>query len=175
MKTPVSAIVRGPPIEDLLRSIQKTIHRAGVGILASFKTSGHYPILWAGHGRVTSDCSIVRAQDIDLGRTLAMLTHNPEVVWAFPDGEGAEARLYGFASLQAEGPPELDDIELPLEITTRIVCVTLEIPSHGISLLARLPETWGGRDQVAAVLPSGRTLQENVAAFLMAAKWPRHL
>lgn len=174
MKTPVTTIIRGPSTADLLRSVQRAIHRAGVGILASFKPSGHYPILWTGHGRVSNDCSLVRAQDMDLGRTLGVLARNPEVVWAFPDGEGAEARLYGFATLQAERPPELDDIEMPLEVTTHVLCVTFEIPSHGISLLSRLPG--GGvehHDPPAAVLPSRESLQENVARCLMTAKWPR--
>ncbi|MBX7206666.1 MAG: hypothetical protein K1X78_00025 [Verrucomicrobiaceae bacterium] len=169
-----TTVVRGPSIEDLVRSICRAVQKADVGLLASFRPSGHFPLLWAGPVRVTSDCHLVRAQGLELAPVIEAVHRAPDVVWAFPDGDGAEARLYGRMRLRAEHAPELDDYELPLELTTTIVCVSLEIPTHGISLMARLPDPLDrGTQPAMALMPGGRSMQEAVAACLTTADWER--
>ena len=175
MSHAVTTIVRGPSVEDLVRSVCRIIRRSKYGLLASFKPAGHYPILWAGPVRVSTDCRFVRAQDLQLGSVPDAALQESDVLWAFPDGDGAEARLYGRMRLRAERAPELDDFELPLELTTSIVCISLEVPTHGISLMARLPDPFDFHGKPAIALSPGRTLQEAVAVSLMTADyWERN-
>lgn len=169
-----TTIVRGPSVEDLVRSVCRNIQRAKFGLLASFKSAGHYPILWAGPVRVSNDCRLARAQGLDFNSVFDVTLQEPDVVWAFPDGDGAEARLYGRMRLRAERVPELDDVELPLELTTSIMCISLEIPTHGISLMARLPDPFDAHGKAAIALLPGRSLQEAVSACLMTADWERN-
>lgn len=173
MPNTATTIVRGPSVEDLVRSVCHAIAKAEVGLLAAFKPVGHFPILWTGPVRVASDCRLVRAQGLDLGSVFDAVLQEPDVVWAFPDGDGAEARLYGKMRLQGEHAPELDDIELPLELTTSVVCISLEIPTHGISLMARLPDPFDAHGKPAIAFAPGRSLQEAVASCLIAADWER--
>lgn len=169
-----TTIVRGPSVEDLVRSVCRIIHQSEFGLLASFKPSGHYPLLWAGPVRVSNDCRLARAQNLDLNSVFEVVMQEPDVVWAFPNGDGAEARLYGRMRLRAERAPELDDFELPLELTTSIVCISLEIPTHGISLMARLPDPLDRGSQPAVALMPGRSLQEAINSCLMTADWERN-
>lgn len=168
-----TTIVRGPSVQSLVRSVCRIIQTSEVGLLAAFRPAGHYPLLWAGPARVTTDCRLVRAQGLDFANVLDAVTKQPDVIWSFPDGDGAEARLYGRMSLRGERAPELDDYELPLELATSIVCVSLEIPTHGISLLARLPDPLESGTQPAMALMPGRSMQEAVTSCLMAADWER--
>lgn len=171
MNSHATTIVRGPSVKDLIHSVQHTIHRAKAGILAAFQPAGHHTILWTGCPRVSSDCRVVRASGLDLAAALDAARHGAEIVWAFPDGEGAEARLYGRLELRMESAPELDDVVLPLELTARIVCLSLEVPSHGISMMAPVPQTARCFGMPALRLSSAKSLQENVTACLLAAKW----
>ena len=168
-----TTIVRGPSVEDLVRSVSHIIEKSEVGLLASFRTNGNFPILWTGSVRVSDDCRHVHAQGLDLGAVFETVQSQPDVLWAFPDGDGAEARLYGRMRLRGEGAPELDDYELPLELSTAIVCVSLEIPTHGISLMASLPDPLDRGTQPAVALMPGRSMQQAVAACLMSADWER--
>ncbi len=170
MNTHATTIVRGPSVQDLIRSVLGTIQKAGFGILGSYNPSGRYPILWSGQGRVSTDCRKVWAQGLDMGALIDAAIRRPQVVWAFPDGEGAEARLYGTIALHAESAPEMDDIELPVELSTHVECMTLEIPTHGISMMARVPETFECFEKPATALSSARSLQENIAACMKAAR-----
>ena len=166
MPNTATTIVRGPSVEDLIRSVCRTISEAEVGLLAAFRPAGDFPILWTGPVRVSNDCRLVRAQGLELGSVFDAVLREPNVVWAFPNGDGAEARLYGKMCLRGEHAPELDDIELPLELTTSIVCVSLEIPTHGISLMARLPDAFERSTRTATALMPGRSMQEAVYACL---------
>lgn len=174
MNSPAATIVRGPSVEDLVQSVCHVIQRSPAGLLAGFRRKGHYPLLWTGPVRVTNDCRRVRAQGLELPDAFGEVSGVRDVVWAFPDGDGAEARLYGRIQLRAERAPELDDVELPVELVTEIVCISLEIPTHGISLMARLPEPLTTAARASAItLPSGRSMQEAAAACLTSADWDR--
>lgn len=174
MPNTATTIVRGPSVEDLVRSVCHTINEAEVGLLAAFRPTGHFPILWTGPVRVSNDCRLVRAQGMDLGSVFDAVLQEPNVVWAFPNGDGAEARLYGKMSLRGEHAPELDDIELPLELTTTIVCVSLEIPTHGISVMARLPDAFERNTRSATAFTPGRSMQDAVSACLKRADRQRN-
>ena len=164
-----TTIVRGPSVEDLIRSVRHVIEKSGAGLLATFKPQSPFPVLWTGHARVSDDCSHVTALGLELGRVYDAVRHEPDVVWAFPDGDGAEARLYGRIRLRGEGAPEMDDYELPVELSTAIVCVSLEIPTHGISLMARLPHPFDRATRSVTTLLPGRSMQQAVNACMKSA------
>jgi hypothetical protein len=169
MSNHATTIVRGPSVQDLIRSVQCTILKAGAGIMGAYNPAGRYPILWSGPVRVTGDCRKVWARCQAHEAAVAAATRCGLVVWAFPDGEGAEARLYGRLAARDESAQELDDVELPLDLDTAVVCMTLEIPTHGISMMARVPETFSCFEKPATNLTSARSLQENIADCMMAA------
>lgn len=173
MNHAATTIVRGPSVEDLVRSVRRVIQKSGAGLLASLRPKGPYPVLWTGPVRVSDDCSHVTALGLELGHVFEAVAHQPDVAWAFPDGDGAEARLYGRMRLHGEGAPEMDDYELPVELRTTVVCISLEIPTHGISLMARLPHPFDRASRSVTALHPGRSMQQAVSACMRSAHWDR--
>lgn len=173
MPNAATTIVRGASVEELVHSVCRTVSATETALLGVFRSVGDFPILWSGPVCVSTDCRLIRAQGPNLASVFDVIRRDLDVVWAFPDGEGAEARLYGKMTLRAESAPELDDIELPLELSSSIVCISLEIPSHGISLMAKLTHPFASELQTVTASAPTRSLQEAVAACLMTADWDR--
>ena len=156
MKQTTPVTVEGTFVREFATVVRRVISRSDFGVLVALRDGTPRDVLWVGPVEVAEDCSSVKAKDSPAGAIMAAMQPDHEGAWIFGDGQGAVAWLFGSVEMRLGGGLNGAAPTQPLSIHTKVCDLRLEVPSHDISLMARLEDEYSFDRKQATFAPKVR-------------------
>ena len=142
MKQTTPVTVEGAFVREFATVVHRVISRSDFGVLVALREGAPRDVLWVGRVEVEQDCSALRAINAPVGGIMAAMRPDNGGAWIFGDGQGAVAWLFGSVEMRLSDGLYGAVPTQPLSIHTKVSDLRLEVPSHDISLVARLEDEY---------------------------------